>query len=804
MSTAALAPRGPNHLPAVEDAIDAIDALDRVILPVRKGVVPSPAPPVRIFLGTEPSQQRPERVFVWSIEKVRDPARVYEVVIMSGIAGFDRRGWTTGFTNYRFLVPHLAGGSGRAIYNDEDQIYLRDPAELFDLDLDDHGFLAVSDSDTSVMLMDSTKMAEVWPAAAVHTERKRALLDRARARAGTFGRLAPEWNARDEEYDAERSRLLHYTTLHTQPWRPFPARFVYSANPVGHLWFDLETEANADGYQLFGRDRPSRAFPMRTLAPTHVHAVDADVKRLVERSGACSLLEIALDDDRQATHDGSRWGCNDVVRVALGRVIETEPSGQMADGVLCLGGLDDLPSADMPWVVDELFRHARRFVFASIECKPSVRRRGEPPTGTDGTPVGWQSLFEQAAARHPDVHWEISLRGDPTYPGDAPSFRSGGRFLGDDPPRIWVLSDGRPGHDTQSEGLAEELGWPWERKALELGRLAELPNALLGVSLIGLRGGAERLGAPWPDVVIACGRRLGPVARWIRRCARGRVRIVQLGRKGTEPIDQFDLSVAPEYAGLFPHPQRIVTRAPLTRVRRDALEQAALHWKSLLDSAPRPHIALLVGGDSQRHVFSPEVATRLGREVMEMARARGGSVVATTSRRTRPESADALAEALQGARHVHLWRADQAPDENPYLAYLALADELIVTGESASMLSEACATGKPVSIYALPARRRSVKHWITDTFVRAVQAAANARRLNRRGTTRPQKRLEHLAAILLARGIVRPATDIDGLHHSLIRSGAACLFGDTPAPSVVRDEAADVAARVRTLLGFAD
>ena len=61
-----------------------------------------------------------------------------------------------------------------------------------------------------------------------------------------------------------------------------------------------------------------------------------------------------------------------------------------------------------------------------------------------------------------------------------------------------------------------------------------------------------------------------------------------------------------------------------------------------------------------------------------------------------------------------------------------------------------------------------------------------------------------LAAILLARGIVRPATDIDGLHHSLIRSGAACLFGETPAPSVVRDEAADVAARVRTLLGFAD
>ena len=85
-----------------------------------------------------------------------------------------------------------------------------------------------------------------------------------------------------------------------------------------------------------------------------------------------------------------------------------------------------------------------------------------------------------------------------------------------------------------------------------------------------------------------------------------------------------------------------------------------------------------------------------------------------------------------------------------------------------------------------------------------MQAAASARRLNRRGTTRPQKRLEYLAARLLASGIVRPAPDIDRLHRSLIESGAACRFGETPAPSEVRDEAAEVAGRVRALLGLAN
>jgi len=110
-----------------------------ITLPVRAGARPSPKPPVRIYLGSEASQFRPERVFVWSIEQVRDPGRVYEIHMMKELAGFDRSRWTTGFTNYRFAIPHFAAG-GRAIYNDEDQIYLTDPAELFDLEMGDKGF----------------------------------------------------------------------------------------------------------------------------------------------------------------------------------------------------------------------------------------------------------------------------------------------------------------------------------------------------------------------------------------------------------------------------------------------------------------------------------------------------------------------------------------------------------------------------------------------------------------------------------------------------------------------------------------
>ncbi len=92
---------------------------DKLVLGVVPGHRPSPLPPVRIFLGTEEGQYRAERVFVWSILQVRDPARVYEIHLMKNVAGFDRRGWRTGFTCYRFAIPDFAG---RIVENRPDRI----------------------------------------------------------------------------------------------------------------------------------------------------------------------------------------------------------------------------------------------------------------------------------------------------------------------------------------------------------------------------------------------------------------------------------------------------------------------------------------------------------------------------------------------------------------------------------------------------------------------------------------------------------------------------------------------------------
>jgi mitochondrial fission protein ELM1 len=697
--------------------------LDRVRLGVRPGVAPSARPPVRIFVGTEPAQRRAERVLVWSIERVRDPSRVYEIWLLEDLSGFRRDGWTTGFTNYRFAIPELAGGGGRAVYNDVDQIYLADPGELFDLPLGPHGFLAVASDDASVMLLDCARMAKVWTREAARTASKAVLLRRALAEPDGWGALPPEWNARDGEYAPGRSKLLHYTTLHTQPWRPFPRRFAYQASEHAELWHALEAEADAAGFRLFTRERPSARY----------------------------------------------------------RALASEPP------------LEQAPDADLPWRLDELFAGSGGELRLELACAATPRCGAAPEQAR--TPAWWSERLERAAAAHPGVRWEAVLR----TPDGGVRRRAGGPRADGSPPRVWVLADDRAGNTTQSIGLAEALGWAYERKDVRPGPLSKVSNRLLGASLAGIdTARSSPLEPPWPDLVIAAGRRTAPVALWIAERSGGLTRLVHLGRKGGDDAERFDLVATPRYCNLFPHPHRVETEMPLHRVGPAKLAEAAARWRERFAAYPAPRIALLVGGTSGQYRLDAAQARRLGEELARMARERGGSILATTSRRTTPAATAALCEALGPTAFVH--RAGD-PGENPYLGLLALADLLVVTGDSESMLAEAAATGKPLVIYPLAVRA-------SFRLLRGprdlVLARARAKPPGSRGTPRPQRGLERLCGRLIERGFVRPTRDLDRLHARLVERGLAHRVGEAAprAPAQPLGDLDVVVARVHRMLGI--
>ena len=409
-------------------------------------------PPVRIYVGTEPLQHRAERVFIWSLLKVRNPTREYQVYLMKDLAGYQRDGWKTAFKTYRYAVPSLAGNQGRAIYNDVDQVYLHDPAECFDLDMGDSGVLCIDGRDSSVMLMDCERMSKVWSEETAKREHRHKVFRRCARERGLWGRLPPRWHARDTDYVPERSGLLHFTTLHKQPWHPFPDELKYEVNEVGEVWHRLEREADEAGFLPWTKSQPSKhqlalydlyrqmhegggtaprkrkkkkaTFGGGSLKP-HLGTIGDLVKRHQPRT----LLDYGsgkglVYQDSPAHPAGSRhkrlphWPNVEITCYDPGHAPYAEPVSGPFDAVISTDMLEHVPEEDVPWVLDELFALTRGFLYVVAACFPARKHLpdGQNAHCTIMPPAWWHGQLESAARRHAvarkdvPVHWQLCTR----------------------------------------------------------------------------------------------------------------------------------------------------------------------------------------------------------------------------------------------------------------------------------------------------------------------------------------------------------------------------------------------------------
>ncbi|HTV89982.1 MAG TPA: mitochondrial fission ELM1 family protein [Stellaceae bacterium] len=265
----------------------------------------------------------------------------------------------------------------------------------------------------------------------------------------------------------------------------------------------------------------------------------------------------------------------------------------------------------------------------------------------------------------------------------------------DEAPEIWALHDGKAGMRSQVLGLAEATGFAFIEKVLTARRpWVWLPPRLWLRPLAAVADGPAALAPPWPDLVIGCGRNTAAPALAIRRASRGRTLAAQvqdprIGRS------EFDLMVIPAHDRLR-GPRVVVTSGAVHRVTPERLAAERRRFPGLA-ALPRPIIGVLIGGANRAYTLDLRRLGEIAGAIGGAVRRRNGSVVVTPSRRSGPDSVAVLRRHL-GGLPGDIW--DGAGD-NPYYAYLAVADALLVTADSVSMISEAAATGKPVHIIEL-------------------------------------------------------------------------------------------------------
>lgn len=261
---------------------------------------------------------------------------------------------------------------------------------------------------------------------------------------------------------------------------------------------------------------------------------------------------------------------------------------------------------------------------------------------------------------------------------------------------------GKAGDNTQITALAEALGWPFETKRLAYRKTELLTNLFAGPTTKGLVAcRSDPLAPPWPELVISAGRRNEPLVRWIQaQAGRDKVRLVHVGRPWALH-ECFDLIVTTPQYRLPRKPHILHNELPLQRVNTGRLAAEAALWRDRLAHLPEPRLAVLLGGHAGPYNFDRENGALLGHHAGRMAEARGGALLVTTSARTPEAAVRAFTTELDVPHVIHRFVKFQPPAENPFFAFLGLADEVIVTADSMSMLAEAIASGKPTHIFDL-------------------------------------------------------------------------------------------------------
>lgn len=314
--------------------------------------------------------------------------------------------------------------------------------------------------------------------------------------------------------------------------------------------------------------------------------------------------------------------------------------------------------------------------------------------------------------------------------------------------KVWVLSDGKAGHENQSLGVARALGFEPVLIRLKKRRFGKFfgflgPDWLVENAPTG----------PWPDMVIATGNLTVPIVRHIKHHSPATFTVQMMTPTG--PKAYFDVIAAPAH-DKAPHLERVTTTVGAPNlITPEGLEAMGSKWAGILKTCRTRKVwAVLVGGDAKKYRFTPARAAALAVSLKALAEKEGITFLVTTSRRTSIEAEQTLKTAL-GDDAALFWSPRHPVGENPYQGLLALAKGIVVTVDSISMVSEACSTGKPVYVFDM---QQAAKMGKFKRFFATLQSRGMVQPLEAAPTTfsgQPLADAAHVAGFVRARYLRR-------------------------------------------------
>ncbi len=316
-------------------------------------------------------------------------------------------------------------------------------------------------------------------------------------------------------------------------------------------------------------------------------------------------------------------------------------------------------------------------------------------------------------------------------------------------PSCWSLTDGRPGMENQTVGLAEAMGLtPAVKRVILKTPWRILSPHIMAFKRFAVSARGDRIEPPWPDILISTGRPSILPSMYVKGQSGGRTFTVQL----QDPVmlrQRFNRIVVPAHDGLTGE-NVLVMDGALHRITQARLAAEAPRWVERFAGIPHPRLAVLLGGANSRYGFGGAEIAELSAQLKALS-AQGFGLLITGSRRTGAENIEALTQALRGSPAF----ISDGGGDNPYFGMLAHADAFAVTCDSVNMISEACSTGKPVHVVILPSlgRRRASDRDKFSRFHRSLEESGRIRLFKGQVETwtyEPLREMERIAGLVQA------------------------------------------------------
>jgi len=277
-------------------------------------------------------------------------------------------------------------------------------------------------------------------------------------------------------------------------------------------------------------------------------------------------------------------------------------------------------------------------------------------------------------------------------------------------PETWVIFDKRAGTLQQAIAVAELIGIPFKIITPEYSKLNALPNFILPASSLRIKR-KNRLELKnitnYPKIIIGAGRKSANISCFIKNKAKlENIKIVNIHIMNPQMnFNFFNLIILPDHDKVNFNSSNIVRiNGAINNINRSTLEQAVIKFQQTplyqkIDLPAQNKIVLLIGGSSKNSIFDPKSMQNLIEHSCKIAKEMSAQLLILNSRRTSNQLNEIIKSSLDGNYYFFDCNDKDFNQNNPYLAILGIANFIIATGDSISMISEALNSGKTIYIF---------------------------------------------------------------------------------------------------------